>query len=186
MYNVDYKRLEMHLLPTFLRQPCIFGLLRAALVPLEQLHVAFMAKRAGHIYRLTHNGQVCYLTALLNDNFPSKIARFSITSIERQGVWLYAVTELGENIPLTAEEGELVMSLEGAGKHRQPKVTYEIVGGEDVPIVYDEIALNAAQNAFIVNVPTDIFNSSATLAAVKEMVNRYKLVTKCAVYKEIS
>lgn len=186
MYNVDYKRLVMHLLPTFLRQPCIFGLLRAALVPLEQLHSMFLAKRKAQIYKLTHNGQVCYLTAVLNDNFPSGVARFSIASVERQGDWLYAISENGESIPLTAEEGELVQHIEPVAPRRQPRVWYEIVGGDDVPIVYDEIALNSAQNTFIVNVPTDIYGSPAQLLAVKEMVDRYKLVSKHAVYRPVS
>ena len=186
MYNVDYKRLVMHLLPTFFRQPCIFGLLRAALVPLEQLHSKFLAKRKAQIYRLTHNGQVCYLTAVLNDNFPSAVTRFSIASVERQGEWLYAVSETGESIQLTAEEGELVQHIEPVGNRRQPRVWYEIVGGDDVPLVYDEIALNAAQSVFIVNVPIDIYGSPASLLAVKEMVNRYKLVSKHAVYRPVS
>lgn len=186
MYSVDYKRLVIHMLPTFFRQPCIFGLLRAALVPLEQLHSKFLAKRKAQIYKLTHNGQVCYLTAVLNDTFPSGVTRFSIASVERQGEWLYAVSETGESIPLTAEEGELVEHFEAAGNRRQPRVWYEIVGGDDVPIVYDEIALNAAQSTFIVNVPIDIYGSPAQLLAVKEMVDRYKLVSKHAIYRPVS
>lgn len=186
MYSVDYKRLVIHMLPTFFRQPCIFGLLRAALVPLEQLHSKFLAKRKAQIYKLTHNGQVCYLTAVLNDTFPSGVTRFSIASVERQGEWLYAVSETGESIPLTAEEGELVRHLEGVGNRRQPRVWYEIVGGDDVPIVYDEIALNATQSTFIVNVPIDIYGSPAQLLAVKEMVDRYKLVSKRAIYRPVS
>lgn len=71
MFEIDLKRFVLQLLPTFYRQPLIFGLLRAALVGLQSVYDQFAEARAAHTYRLTHNGQVCYLRAVLNDAFKS-------------------------------------------------------------------------------------------------------------------
>lgn len=178
MYKVDFKRLAIHLLPTFLRQPLIFGVLRAGLAAVESAHSVFLDRRAGHIYRLTHNGQVCHLTAALNDNFDPTQRRFRIMTVERQGEWLYAIDEAGTNIPLASDEGELVTEGSGVSK----RVTY--VGGDDVPIVYDEVMLNAAQNSFVVYVPYAIYQTR--LDAVRTLVDQYKLVTKRAIYVQQS
>ena len=40
-FQVDYKRFVVLLLPTFLRRPVLFGLIRAAVVPLELLYSRF-------------------------------------------------------------------------------------------------------------------------------------------------
>ena len=56
-FQIAYKRLIALLLPTFLRRPVLFGLLRAAVMPLELLYGRFCSARSGHIYRLTHNGR---------------------------------------------------------------------------------------------------------------------------------
>lgn len=159
MYKVDFKRLAIHHLPTFFRKPLIFGLLRAALVPLEQLYDTFLNKRAMQIYRLTHNGQTCYLQAALNDSFDPYSRRIKVLTVEREGEWLYAVTETGENIPVATAEGE---------------------DSADVPIVYDELALTAEQNNFVVYLPATIYQTR--LEAVKTLVNTYKLMSKRAIY----
>lgn len=75
MFEIDLKRFVLQLLPTFYRQPLIFGLLRAALVGLQAVYDQFAEARAAHTYRLTHNGQVCYLRAVLNDAFKSPTGR---------------------------------------------------------------------------------------------------------------
>ena len=91
------------LLVKFTRQPLIFELLRAAIVGLQAVYDLFAEARAAHTYRLTHNGQVCYLRAVLNDAFKSPTGvKFDIRTIERDGEWLYAITETGTRIPCTA------------------------------------------------------------------------------------
>lgn len=161
MFEIDYKRLICILLPTFLRRPVVYGLLRAAALPLETLYAEFKRARSGHNYRLSHNGQVCYLRACLNDNFKSPKGKFDIISLERAGEWVFAVTETGERIPVTFDEGNL-----------SPM--------ENVPIVYNEAMLNDAQNEFIVTVPADLYDSQ--LDSIKAMVDKYKLISKRAIY----
>ncbi len=146
MFTIDYKRLALQLLPYHLRKPLLFGLLRAALAPFENLYDRFLSARSEHIYRLTHNGQVCYLQACLNDHFKSSGGRFEIMSVVREGEWLYAVSETGDKIPLTLGEDNDSDT-------------------EDVPVVYNELTLNEAQNEFVVSVPADINDTQQ--AAVK-------------------
>lgn len=160
-FKIDYNRLVVLLLPTFLRRPVLFGLLRAAVWPLELLYNKFRTARREHIYRLTHNGQVCYLRACLNDHFKSNMGVFDIISVEREGEWLFAVTETGERVPITISEDN----------------TSET---ENVPIVYNELMLNQEQNEFIVSVPADIYDTA--LEEVKALVDQYKLISKRAIY----
>lgn len=163
MFEIDYKRLVVLLLPTFLRKPVLFGLLRAAIRPLEALYGSFRTARDGHLFRLTHNGQVCYLQSCLNSTFG--VSTFRIGSVDYEGEWLYAVTESGEKIPLTL------------GEDNESDT-------EDVPVLYGEESLNAAQNDFIVYVPSSIYDTN--LAAVEATVNKYKLITKRAHYIRVS
>lgn len=165
IFEINHKRLVLQLLPTFLRRPVIFGLLRAALVSLEKVYADFKTARAEHNYRLTHNGQVCYLREVLNDKFDSNKRRFDIISVMRSGEWLYAVSEDGTLVPVAFGEDN----------------TSET---ENVPVVYNEISLNSAQNEFIVCVPSDVYETM--LEAVKETVNKYKLITKRAQYQSQS
>lgn len=160
-FNIDYERLTVLLLPTFLRRPVLYGVLRSAVSPLTALYNRFCAARDEHNYRLTHNGQVCYLRACLNHYFKSHMGKFDIISVERIGEWLFAVTETGERVPLTLGEDNTSDT-------------------EDVPVVYNDLMLNAAQNEFIVSVPADIYDTS--LEEVKALVNRYKLISKRAIY----
>ena len=153
MFEIDFKRLVAILLPMSLRRPLIFGVLRAGVSGVEKAYKDFMAERKEHNFRLTHNGQVCYLRGVLNYHFGPG---FKIDNIKQEGDWLYAVTEAGGNITLAATE-------EGKG----------------VPVLYSEQMLNAAQNDFVVFVPDKYW---ARLEEIKAMVDRYKLVTKRAHY----
>lgn len=82
-YDVNFRRLAMLLLPTFWRRP-LFGAFAFALVtPVSHLHVRFMQyqKRTG--YRLRHNGQVCYLRAVLNDEFDPELRRITLSDSDK-------------------------------------------------------------------------------------------------------
>lgn len=153
MFKIDFKRLIALLLPFWLRRPLIFGLLRAGVAGVERVYDEFKAMRSGHIFRLTHNGQVCYLRGALKRYFGDG---FKIGTVRQEGEWLYAVTESGEQIPVAKAEP-----------------------GPGVPIVYSEQVLNLPQNDFIVFVPS---RSWAKLAEIEAMVDKYKLISKRAHY----
>lgn len=172
IFKVDFHRLALQLLPTFYRQPLIFGLLRAALVGLNGVYSAFIDHRRANVFRLTHNGQVCYLRAVLNETFKSAHGRFDILTIEREGDWLYAITETGALIPLATQEDQ------------KNEVGSYVDNGAPVPVLYNELSLNAEQNNFIVIVPTDLYQTN--LADISALVDKYKLVSKRAIYTQQS
>ncbi len=159
MFEIDFKRLIALLLPMRLRRPVIFGLLRAGVEQVEHVYGRFMEARKGHIFRLTHNGQVCYLRAMLNEYFNTK--GFRVESAKEGGEWLYAVAETGEGVPVAVDERT----------------------GRNMPVVYGEATLDLPQNVFLVYVPASMW---ARLDEVKEMVDCYKLVTKRAEYIKTS
>lgn len=157
MFEIDFKRWIALLLPTMLRRPLIFGRLRAAVGAVERLYAEFSEMRKGHVFRLTHNGQVCYLRGALNYHFGGG---FRIGTITKEGEWLYAVTESGEEIPVAVREA-----------------------GKGVPVLYSEQNLNMAENDFVVIVPARVWGR---LAEIEAMVDSYKLVTKRAHYVRVS
>lgn len=156
MFEIDFKRWIALLLPTMLRRPLIFGRLRAAVGAVERLYAEFCEMRTGHVFRLTHNGQVCYLRGALNYKFGGGIR---IGAVKQEGEWLYAVTESGEQIPLAASEAD-----------------------KGVPVLYSEQLLNMAQNDFVVFVPSRAWDR---LAEIEAMVSKYKLITKRAHYVRV-
>ncbi|MCM1310898.1 MAG: hypothetical protein NC301_07740 [Bacteroides sp.] len=163
IFNINFSRLCINLLPTFLRQPIIYGILHAgAQVLKKSTYAAFTTARTNHNYQLNHNGQVCYLRAVLNDTFGGG---FDILDVEDKGEWLYAITEKGTGILLTyGEDGNAA----------------EVSNGQKVPVVYNEALLNVAQNSFIVRVPYKIYQTN--LPAVAALVDKYKLISKRAIY----
>ena len=77
-YDVNFKRLALLLLPTFWRRPLFAAMAYAAVSPLQYLHTRFILWKRESDYRLEHNGQVCYLRALLNDKF--RLRRWSASN----------------------------------------------------------------------------------------------------------
>lgn len=68
-YKVDFKKLVVLLLPISLRQPLLITLFQVFIEPLENIHYEFTEKRTDTLYKIAHNGQVCYMRKALNDKF---------------------------------------------------------------------------------------------------------------------
>lgn len=66
-YKIDWNKLVLLLLPTFLRQKTIVAYMQALVQPVATLHYNWLRKREDHWYKLNHTGQVCYLKKVLND-----------------------------------------------------------------------------------------------------------------------
>lgn len=151
------------MLPTLLRRKIMFALCRAAVAPVRTLYGRFLDKRKAHIYSLTHNGQVCYLRAALNDAFG--VTGFDIVDYDDgRGEWLYAKSEELDNHLYAVDE-----QLDDEGN--------------PVPILYDEARLNLPMNTFVVQVPAAIYATS--LEQVKGIVERYRPLSKSAIYTMI-
>lgn len=82
-YDVNFRRLALLLLPTFWRKP-LFGAFSFAFVaPVSHLHVRFIQYHRRTDYRLRHNGQVCYLRAVLNDEFDPELRRITLSDSDK-------------------------------------------------------------------------------------------------------
>jgi hypothetical protein len=66
-YNLNYARIGVLLLPTFLRKPVAAAFIKAMLEPLDDINSTFTEYRES-LDTNTYS-QVCYLQGLVNDNF---------------------------------------------------------------------------------------------------------------------
>ncbi|SZD72745.1 Uncharacterised protein [Candidatus Ornithobacterium hominis] len=101
--EIDFNKLSVLLTPTFLRKKSMLAWLRVLISPIGQLYAEWHNNRQQNLYKLRHNGQICYLRAVLNDEFDPQLRRIRIDDgAEARPFYIY--TE-GENKPkwLTAE-----------------------------------------------------------------------------------
>lgn len=78
-YNIDFKKLALLMIPSFLRKPILTAYLQSLLVPLENLHLEWLQKRTDDWYALNHTGQVYSLRNALNDKLDEGSRRISIS-----------------------------------------------------------------------------------------------------------
>lgn len=74
-YKVDWDRLILLLLPTFLRKPILFGYIKALVSPIASLHYRWKQMRAANLKKLSYNSQKCYLRKALNDYYDPELRR---------------------------------------------------------------------------------------------------------------
>lgn len=81
-YKVDFDKLILLLLPTFLRKPKMFGYLKALVSPLagsrESVYERWSQMREQNIKKLSYNSQRCYLRGVLNDRYDPDERRITI------------------------------------------------------------------------------------------------------------
>ena len=80
-YKVDFDRLILLLLPTFLRKPVFFGYLKALISPIASLHYRWEKIRAANLKKLEYNSQKCYLRKALNDYHDNEQRRIYTTKV---------------------------------------------------------------------------------------------------------
>ena len=69
LYDLKIKRLALLLLPTHYHRPLIAAFAQSMVQGVNIVYGNFMRWRQDKQYRLSHNGQVCHLRAVLNDTF---------------------------------------------------------------------------------------------------------------------
>ena len=164
--KIDYSKLAVLLLPTFLRQPILMSLARILMVPLQRLHDEHHAARDERMYQLRHTSQICHIKDALNREFavgnyvstPDYAAGFEIEDINAIGDWVMTYDE----VPAFAD-------------------VHTMTKDDDYLLVYDEAIITQATQSFIVYVPKEIeFNSS--LPKVRAIVEQYRLASRRALY----
>lgn len=153
-YEVNFKRFALLLLPTFWRRPILATIAYAMVSPLSYLHTRFVLFRRDSVYRLTHNGQVCYLRAVLNDQFDPIERRITITE-DAAG---------GGDLLLYRREEDRGHLLPGRATGRATIVNRRGFGGING---YD----------FWVNIPAALYET-VDVARLKAIVGTYKLASK--------
>jgi hypothetical protein len=153
IFEINYKRLALLLLPTFLRRDVIVAFLRAMTMPAVTLYDLFMSNRKNNLYKLKMNGQVCYLRRVLNDAFPSANGAIQIESSKSVGGWQYAWD-----------------------KDYDPYLRYLLIADEGT-IFRDKSAILQSVNGFIVSVPRAL-HSVNNDAKLRSLLNAYKLLGK--------
>ncbi|MDB0600683.1 hypothetical protein PL373_05900 [Tenacibaculum maritimum] len=83
VFDINYNRLVGILTPVVLRKPKMMSWLQVLVSPITSLHYKFQMKRKLDLYKLEHNGQVCYLRKVLNDAFDASERRIQITDGNR-------------------------------------------------------------------------------------------------------
>lgn len=78
-YNIDFDKLAVLMLPSFLRKPILTAYLQSLLVPISQLHYDWLQKRLDDWYIINHTGQVRLLRKVLNDKLDVGSRRIYIT-----------------------------------------------------------------------------------------------------------
>lgn len=79
-YKIDWDRLLLLLLPTFLRKPVLFGYIKALVSPIASLHYQWELFRDDNLNTLSYNGQRCYLRKVLNDKCDNDERRIYISN----------------------------------------------------------------------------------------------------------
>lgn len=177
IFNVNFDRWIALMLPTFMRRRRIFAFCRALCAPLYLgdggVYNRFLQARGDHIYRLSHNGQVCYLRAALNDAFGLKKGFEIEDADDYKGEWVYAKDP---TMPQQLYSVDERLNETGTGTVATP--------GHSMPLLADEARLNAPKNSFIVRVPANIY--ATRLDKVKAIVEQYRILSKTPIYTPTS
>ena len=154
--KIDYRKLSVLLLPTFLRQPVIMSLLRVLMRPIQQLHDRHQTFRTQRMYELWHTGQICHIKEALNTEFglTDYSTGFEIDDINAQGEWVWIYDEVN------AFDDERHMMF-------------------DPPtFVHDISAIMTPTSSFFVLVPQSIVIDETNKARICSIVNKYRLASR--------
>ena len=160
-FDVDFDLLVWAYLPVRRRLTAWMAWLRALLSPLRGLHILFTSFRTDNLYYLAHNGQVCFLEAVLNDTFDNVSRGIFISDpVYHDPLFLYRRTELN---PLWLGRRSEV----GATPYPDPEWFYT-----------DAEVYLLTVDTFIVNVPSAITLDTNTISRMKALIDKYRLVSK--------
>lgn len=156
---IDYRKLAILLLPTFLRQPILMSWLHTIALPLQGLHDYHQNARKKRMYELHHTSQICHIKEALNTEFAEyKLTYangFEIEDIYTSGDWVWVYDE-------------------GVDRYdNEPHMLFA-----DPTLVHDIGTIIPPTSAFIVWVPRSIILSETNEARIRAIVNKYRLASR--------
>lgn len=93
-YKIDFDKLILLLLPTFLRKPVLFGYIRALIAPISSLHYKWSVMRNDNLKKLSYNSQRCYLRGALNDKYDPDLRRITLErTLRMEQSYIYTPAE---------------------------------------------------------------------------------------------
>lgn len=155
--QIDYRKLVILLLPTFMRQPVLMAWFRAMAHPLQQLHDHHHAARKQRLYELHHTSQVCFIKEALNNKFgiTDYANGFEIEDINAPGNWVWI---FDENVDLFDDEQHMLF--------------------DDPTFIHDMSAILPPTSSFFVLVPQTIVIDETNEALIRSIVNKYRLASR--------
>jgi hypothetical protein len=94
MFNIDFDKVVLWLMPEFLRKPIYFTWLKTLCSGVVALYDEFTIKRAATLYRLNHDSRVFSIEAALNDRFDSAARSIYITDgLTKNRLYIYTPNE---------------------------------------------------------------------------------------------
>lgn len=78
MFNIDYNKLILWLVPGFKRRPVMYAWVLALCTPVMVMYGIFLRKRDEHLYNLAHDSRVFSIRSVLNDKFDKDARRITI------------------------------------------------------------------------------------------------------------
>jgi len=173
VFNIDYKRLVVMLLPPFMRLPLLFGIIKAIIRPVITAYDTFMTNRSQNIYRVTRTGQVCHLRGMLNDAFDSALRRIYIADGQAGG-WVFLYQQALFNVvdnkhPLIVTQSDAVI-VDALGNTT-------VIFNEGLTLIPKQGSIGASGIDFLVMVPFAL-RGAVDENRIKSQVNYYKLASK--------
>lgn len=169
-YTIDFKRLILSLLPTFLRKPLLYSLLKAMAQPVISLYDQFSKSRSENLYKLRITPQVCYLRKMLNDSFDIDLRGIYISDGNPSN-WVIAYTQA----QLNATDGKQPLWAAGADETQPNRLIFTTSDG--VTMVPRQGDIGASGLDFNVMVPSRL-RGVADEKKMASLVNYYKLASK--------
>lgn len=160
---IDYRKLAVLLLPTFLRRPVMMAMLRVLMYPLQSLHDQHQAARTQRLYELHHTSQICYIKDALNNAFDitDYADGFEIENIDAVGQWVWLYDE---------KDGEgNVIDKYRDGNHKL---------FDNPTFVHDISSILQTTSSFWVKVPPGIELNEGNKALIRSIVNKYRLASR--------
>ncbi len=154
---IDYRKLVILLLPTFLRRPVLMAWLRAMVYPLQQLHDRHQSARTQRLYELHHTSQICFIKDALNNEFgiTDYAAGFEIEDINAPGKWIWVYDE---NVERFDDEQHMLF--------------------DEPTWIHDTASILPPTSAFTVLVPKHIEIDETNDARIRSVVNKYRLASR--------
>ena len=155
--RIDYRKLVILLLPTFLRRPVLMAWLRAMVYPLQQLHDRHQSARTQRLYELRHTSQICFIKDALNNEFgiTDYAIGFEIKDINAPGNWVWIYDE---NVERFDDEQHMLF--------------------EEPTWIHDTSSILPPTSAFTVLVPAHITIDETNDARIRSIVNKYRLASR--------